>query len=931
MAITATRLASGDRGWNTASVTTFTTASITPGTNCLLVLMYGGVIDINGPTEFGSSDTVTSSGSGPSWTNRANPAAAGGNFQSSATCWSATIGGSDPGSFTVTIDPPSADPIGCLGYAIYKITGHDTSTPFGGKVATQNQAGNGAVTATLDAAPASGDVTLALSVVDTDASGTGATFGSSFGTWTEDAEGAGTNDVGWNVGQRTGSTSTSVEWTDVNTGSATTFSSAQTAIVIKVAAGGGGDGTATPAVIGLAATVPAATGLGDLLPFVVTSNVAALTTDDPSVTFSGYTPLEDDLVILFPSSTTVLGAVANASLPAGWVNPLGDGVEVNSDSHGLACFYHLVTAGEESGGTTTYTATNALDAAETGRVHGVVVRNVDPSAPIDGFNTAFNSGNTTTPHVLAGITGSGVLLDGSLVVSSVAADGTGTYGSVPAGWTQLQTAGTTQGRWTGTRDTLTTVNTDVTATNITPSAGDEYCSITLAVAKAIAVTHGTATPAVTPLAVTVPAASAGGFATVTPAVIAVAVAVPAPTLVFGFTVTPAVIPLAVAIPAATATGSTSGTGTPAVIARAVALPAVTTQAGSRGSPAVIARAVIIPAVTGSGSKTVLPAVIPLAVVFDTANVDSSAGVDVIPLAATIPQATATGGGSATALPAVIARAVVMPAATPTFGSTLAPAVIACTVVLPAATTQGGASTSPSVIASVIVLPAPTLQAGSVPTPAVIALAAVVPQATGTGASPGTGVPAVIALATTLPAPTATGAGNTTPAVIALAVTIPQAAASGASPGTAVPAVTALAVALPAPTTQYGWTATPTVTALTVTVPAATGQASKTTTPAVIALAVAIPAAAATGGTSTTTTPAAIVVAVTIPTPTLLYGSTLAPAVIALAVVMPSIVPPFVLGTATSVYVSAAAGSVVELVDSAGSVLVGAGATSTVTP
>lgn len=262
---------------------------------------------------------------------------------------------------------------------------------------------------------------------------------------------------------------------------------------LRPAAGGGITGTAAPT---LDSFTPTASGTVEQLPFPVASAGAALSTNDPSVTFTGYTPLENDLVILFPSSTTVLGVVANASLPAGWANPLGDGVEINSDAHGMAALYHLVTAAEETAVTTTYTATDALDAAETGYVHGEVFRYVNPAAPIDGFNTDQGSGNTTTPHVLAGITGSGVLLDDSMVVSSVAKDATGAYSSVPAGWTQLQATNTNQGRWTGIRNTLTTVDTDVTATNITPSAGDEYVSITLALAK-VPNTDRTGTVAVT--------------------------------------------------------------------------------------------------------------------------------------------------------------------------------------------------------------------------------------------------------------------------------------------------------------------------------------------------------------------------------------------------------------------------------------------------
>jgi hypothetical protein len=264
VALTTTLVTSGDAGWNTANDQSYTTASITPGANCALVLLMGGVQDAANTNSLFSGGSVTqhtvvSSGSGPTWTKRTNtdPPA---NFDSHAAVWTAVIGGSDPGSFTVTIDFPDTRAAGMFAYTIHKSTGHDTGTTFGGKIATAAQAGNGAVTATLDAAPATDDHTIAFSVVDTDASGTGATFGSSFGTWTETAEGDGTNDVGWNTGYRAASTSTSVEWTDVNTGSATNFTSAQAAIVVKAQVG---DATATPAVIALSVTIPQATGQGD--------------------------------------------------------------------------------------------------------------------------------------------------------------------------------------------------------------------------------------------------------------------------------------------------------------------------------------------------------------------------------------------------------------------------------------------------------------------------------------------------------------------------------------------------------------------------------------------------------------------------------------------------------------------------------------------
>jgi hypothetical protein len=173
---------------------------------------------------------------------------------------------------------------------------------------------------------------------------------------------------------------------------------------------------------------------------------------------------------------------ATMTEPSGWTNPLGAGVDVESDAHQLACAYHQVTAAEEAAVTTAYTATNWYGANVTGYVQGAVVRDVDRRTPIDSANSTFNSGNTTTPHVLASLTGTN-LTDGSRVLSSVAKDSTGAYSSVPAGWSQIRADNTNQGRWLGYRAAVTATNVDVTATNITPSAGDEYASITLALTE----------------------------------------------------------------------------------------------------------------------------------------------------------------------------------------------------------------------------------------------------------------------------------------------------------------------------------------------------------------------------------------------------------------------------------------------------------------
>lgn len=208
-------------------------------------------------------------------------------------------------------------------------------------------------------------------------------------------------------------------------------------------------------------------------PYVTQGQNAAITASrSPSLTF-GTAPAADDVVVMWPSSTTTAQTITE---PSGWSNPLGAGVDVESDSHQICCVYHVVTAAEAAGATTTFTATNLYGANTTGNVVGCVVRNCDPVDPLNIANSTFSSTNTVTPHVLAGLTPT--VTDG-IMLSAVAKDATGAYSSTPAGWTQITTSNTNQGKWLGYQTALTTANSAISAVNITPSAGDEYASISV--------------------------------------------------------------------------------------------------------------------------------------------------------------------------------------------------------------------------------------------------------------------------------------------------------------------------------------------------------------------------------------------------------------------------------------------------------------------
>src|SRR5678816_4282925 len=95
--------------------------------------------------------------------------------------------------------------------------------------------GNGAQSVTLGATPTANDIVLALSGCDT-AAASDAVFDNALRTWTRDATGGTSGyQIAFAIGQSTGSTSTTVAWSDVNEDDANNFSSGQTAIIVKAA------------------------------------------------------------------------------------------------------------------------------------------------------------------------------------------------------------------------------------------------------------------------------------------------------------------------------------------------------------------------------------------------------------------------------------------------------------------------------------------------------------------------------------------------------------------------------------------------------------------------------------------------------------------------------------------------------------------------
>lgn len=190
-------------------------------------------------------------------------------------------------------------------------------------------------------------------------------------------------------------------------------------------------------------------------------------------------PAADDVIYVFAAAQP---AVQPQDV-TGWTNVLGSGgfFAPGDTSMTVVMSYHVVTSGEA--GTTAWTLSGHYSVGETGSVTAICLRGVNTATPIDGFGTNADTGaaatfilSATTTNAAGGTAATPTVTDG-LVVRYVVGDGAETYTS-PGGHTQVATQASNMGLWIGTRDAAATAATDVTATNITPSAADEFVSIT---------------------------------------------------------------------------------------------------------------------------------------------------------------------------------------------------------------------------------------------------------------------------------------------------------------------------------------------------------------------------------------------------------------------------------------------------------------------
>lgn len=205
--------------------------SFTPSANSLLVIAVTAIHDAGAGINIG--DDLTISGGGLTFTKRVvvNDTTYWG---SGLVIFTAAVGAS-PSSMTLTLDC-GANNIYVYAVHVVDYTGYDTGTPTGATASTASGATNGLGAITLSAAPAVDSEVFATLHGESVNSSNSAAPGSG---WTELYDSA----IAYSVFQsqvRSGSTSTSVEWSDVSVDSGNLYESHMAALEIRAAVAGGG-------------------------------------------------------------------------------------------------------------------------------------------------------------------------------------------------------------------------------------------------------------------------------------------------------------------------------------------------------------------------------------------------------------------------------------------------------------------------------------------------------------------------------------------------------------------------------------------------------------------------------------------------------------------------------------------------------------------
>lgn len=204
-----------------------TGATFTPANNSILVACVAvGFNSANGAW----APTISDTASGV-WTQRATANATAGSWASGVRLWTCDVVTGT--SRTISFDQGAVNVDGGYAASILEYTGQHATTPQAGATAKVAASNDGADSVTLTATPVADDVELGFLARDMNSGTATSTAGATF---TELQDFCTAVAQGIQSEERTGSTSTTVDWADMNTAAGDVFRTCLAGIIIKAAA-----------------------------------------------------------------------------------------------------------------------------------------------------------------------------------------------------------------------------------------------------------------------------------------------------------------------------------------------------------------------------------------------------------------------------------------------------------------------------------------------------------------------------------------------------------------------------------------------------------------------------------------------------------------------------------------------------------------------
>jgi hypothetical protein len=393
----------------------------------------------------------------------------------------------------------------------------------------------------------------------------------------------------------------------------------------------------------------------------------------------------------------------------------------------------------------------------------------------------------------------------------------------------------------------------------TLAASEEWVAQTLLIPPLVADVDITATTVTIP--VEVPTATLTASATVTAATVTIPVEVPTATVTAAVGITPTPVTITAEVPAASVTATASVTA--ATVTIPVEVPTPTVTASTSVTAGTVTILVEVPAATVATLNPINPDTVTIPVEVPTPTVMATATVTAAPITipVEVPTPTVTTGTNINPNPVTIP--VEVPAATVTTTAAVTAQTVTVPVEVPTAAVTATTTIAPDPVTVLVEVPSATVTTTASITASTVTIPVEIPAATVDVSTSDTINAQTVTIPVEVPTATVTASANITATTVTIPVEVPTATVTT---GTTVTAATVtIPVDVPTPTLTASATITPNPVVIPIEVPAVTVTTATTINPVAVTIPVEIPTIAVTA--SATVNPNPVTIPVEVPTAT----------------------------------------------------------------